>query len=335
MGAPPTLLDIDRLVVEFPGFHRQRFRALDEVSLRIGEGRTLGLVGESGSGKTTLGRAILGLTHVSGGSLRFGGLELGGGTRPGSRSAQGTDIQAVFQDPYSSLNPTRTIGQSLRQPLHGRSTGKEEAQAMVHEALGRVGLAAETASRYPREFSGGQRQRIAIARAIVTGPKLIVCDEPIASLDLSIQAHVINLLRDLQENLGLAYLFISHDLPVVSHISHDVVVLYRGRVMESGPADDVAANPRHPYTEALLMSSPVPDREAQRERRVHRKALARSSERTSAGCPFAPRCPLVEERCWTERPLDLPRAGGGTISCHVRGEEERLRSRPALPGAVG
>ncbi|MFT4305975.1 MAG: ATP-binding cassette domain-containing protein [Microbacterium sp.] len=269
------LLTIDDLVVEYPakGFRAKPFRALQGVSLDIRPGETVGLVGESGSGKTTLGRAVLGLAPVSGGSIHFDGKDISHLHRSARRQLS-DDIQVVFQDPYSSLNPSMTIEQILAEPLTARGTGKKEATGRVRELLDRVGLPADARSRLPREFSGGQRQRVAIARALALDPRLIVCDEPVSALDLSTQARVLDLFIEIQERTGVAYLFITHDLAVVRHISHRVAVMYRGELVETGDGDQVTSHPQHPYTQRLFLAAPVPDPDTQSQRRQQRRALA-------------------------------------------------------------
>ncbi|RCS61474.1 ATP-binding cassette domain-containing protein [Microbacterium sp. JB110] len=265
------ILEVDGLVVEFPGRRRsERFRALKGVSIDIAPGETVGLVGESGSGKTTLGRAILGLAPVAEGSIEFEGRSLVGLTRKQRRDI---DVQAVFQDPYTSLNPAMTIGDILAEPLTVRGTSDREARVQVHELLDAVGLPVDAAGRRPNEFSGGQRQRIAIARSLALDPKLIVCDEPVSALDLSTQAKVLDLFIDIQRRTGVAYLFISHDLMVVRHISHRIAVMYHGDIVEFGDGEQVTDHPEHPYTQRLLAASPVSDPEEQRTRREQRKAL--------------------------------------------------------------
>ena len=312
-----TTLDVRDLTVEFrQGRRRPPLRAVDAVSLQIGAGETLGLVGESGSGKSTLGRAILGLTPAASGSVHYEGKDI---TRAGlrERRALSATMQAVFQDPYSSLNPTRTIGQTLAEPLlvH-RRLERAETVEQVRTMLDRVGMPGDTAERYPSQFSGGQRQRIAIARALMLSPHLVICDEPVSALDLSIQAQVMNLLADLQRELRLSYLFIAHDLAVVRHLSHRIVVLYRGQVMETGPAAQVYSSPGHPYTEALLAAAPVPDPEQQRARRTARTATTLAPP-NAGGCPFAHRCPHSVDRCRTERPALRPAGdGGAAVACH-------------------
>jgi len=268
------LLSVDDLVVEFPGRRRSEpFRALKGVSLDIRPGETVGLVGESGSGKTTLGRAILGLAPVASGSITFEGRSLTGLGRR-ERREMGQDIQAVFQDPYTSLNPAMTIEAILTEPLGVQGVSRQEARSRVRELLDAVGMPTDAGGRRPYEFSGGQRQRIAIARALALRPKLIVCDEPVSALDLSTQARVLDLFIDIQRRTGVAYLFVSHDLMVVRHISHRVAVMYHGDIVEFGDGDDVTRYPSHPYTQKLLAASPVSDPEEQRVRREARRALA-------------------------------------------------------------
>ncbi len=249
------LLELDHVGVEFRRwFGAEPFRAVDDVSLAIAPGETLGLVGESGSGKTTLSRAALGLVPLSSGTIRFDGHDI---TPRSARTARALsrDIQVVFQDPYSSLNPTRTIRTSLMEPLSvHREFSRKDAAARAIELIERVGLPADALERYPGDFSGGQRQRIAIARALMISPRLLICDEPLSALDLSVQAQILNLLMDLQRELGLSYLFISHDLAVVRHIAHRVTVLHHGRVMEEGTAEQVCEHPEHEYTQRLVAS---------------------------------------------------------------------------------
>ena len=268
------LLDVRDLVVEYPGkgFRAEPFRALKGVSLDILPGETVGLVGESGSGKTTLGRAALGLAPVTEGSIVFDGRDISHLSRR-DRRALSADIQVVFQDPYSSLNPSMTIEQILTEPLTVAGTSAAEAKRRVRELLDQVGLPADARSRLPREFSGGQRQRVAIARALALSPRLIVCDEPVSALDLSTQARVLDLFIDIQDRTGVAYLFVTHDLAVVRHISHRVAVMYRGEIVENGDGDRVTSQPQHPYTQRLFMAAPVPDPDRQEERRAARRAV--------------------------------------------------------------
>jgi len=263
-----ALLQVKDLRVNFPQGRGKVFQALKGISLDIQPGETVGLVGESGSGKTTVGRVILGLTEATSGDVWFDGENITHASRERRRTL-GRDIQVVFQDPYGSLNPARTIGDTLVEPLmNDKSLSRNDIAERVAEVLQQVGMPADTASRYPGMFSGGQRQRIAIARAVIAKPRLIVCDEPVSALDLSVQAQVLNLLKSLQQSMGLAMLFISHDLTVVRHVSHRTVVLYRGDIVEQGDAGQVHERPEHPYTRALLAAAPVPDPLIQRERRA-------------------------------------------------------------------
>jgi peptide/nickel transport system ATP-binding protein len=262
-----SLLCVSGLTVHYRrGRRKPPLAALREVTLTIGAGETVAIVGESGSGKSTLGNAILGLVLAAAGTITFDGVDI---TRasPRLRRALTRDIQAVFQDPYGSLNPVRTIRQTLAEPLlaHEHPDGRS-VRDRVRTALERVGLSADAAGLYPGQFSGGQRQRIAIARAFMLSPRLVICDEPVSALDLSVQAQVLNLLRALQRDLGVSYLFITHDLAVVPHIAHRVAVLHRGQIVESGPVGQVCGRPSHPYTRALLSAVPVPDPAQQRAR---------------------------------------------------------------------
>jgi oligopeptide/dipeptide ABC transporter ATP-binding protein len=312
------LLAVDDLVVEYRGRRVESLRAVDGISLNIDERETVAIVGESGSGKTTLGRAILGLVPVSAGTIHFGGIDI---THAGPRERRrlSADVQVVFQDPYSSLNPTRTVGQTLAETLRAQGSRERTVVAKrVREMLERVGLPPDTADRYPARFSGGQRQRVAIARALMARPRLVVCDEPTSALDVSVQAQVLNLLRELQNDLRLSYLFISHDLAVVRHLSHRIVVLYRGRVMEQADAATLYDDPLHPYTQALLEAAPVPDPEEQRRRRAGRLARATTivARTAASSCPFAPRCPHAIEICRTARPLLQPTPPGSLVACH-------------------
>ena len=320
VGVPePALLEVDHLSVEYPlGPRRAPLRAVDDVSMSIAPRETLGLVGESGSGKTTIGRAILGRAPIVEGAVRFAGDDVTDASRA-TRRALSKSLQVVFQDPFSSLNPARTVRQTLAEMLrpHG-SPGKAEVAVRVTSMLERVGLPEDAADRYPTQFSGGQRQRIAIARALMVSPRLVVCDEPVSALDISVQAQVLNLLRELQGTLELSYLFISHDIAVVRHISHRIAVLYRGRIMEHGDAVAVVERPAHPYTGALLHAAPVPDPEVQR--RKQKPASSRGSATSESlprdSCFFAPRCPHVVDLCRQRRP-SLEIAGTGRlVACH-------------------
>ena len=326
MSAHP-LLGVDHLRVEYPVRGRPPARAVDDVTFAIGPRETVGLVGESGSGKTSIASAVLGLVPAAAGTITFDGEDVTGASRDRRRRLSAS-LQVVFQDPYSSLNPSRTIGATLSETLrpHG-SPSKSEAAQRVASILERVGLDPAAADRYPTQFSGGQRQRIAIARALIVRPRMVICDEPVSSLDLSVQAQVLNLLRSLQDELGLSYLFISHDLAVVRHISMRVVVLYRGRVMEAGPAAAVYSRPAHPYTRALLQSVPIPNPNLQRARRDARQ---RSTPDLPGmvqpqACPFAPRCPWAVDVCREQQPAEELTGEGVSVACH------RWRELAALP----
>jgi ABC-type glutathione transport system ATPase component len=269
-----SLLTCSNVVVEYPGkgFRAKPFRALHEVSIEIAAGETLGLVGESGSGKTTLGRGILGLAPVTEGSITFLDKEITAASRKDRRELS-KNMQVVFQDPYTSLNPSLEVGQILAEPLEIQGMEATAAKKRIAELLDQVGLPSDAINRLPREFSGGQRQRVAIARALALQPKLIVCDEPVSALDLTTQARILDLFLQIQKDTGVAYLFVSHDLDVVRHISHRVAVMYQGEIVEQGLASQVTVTPNHPYTQRLLMASPVPDPDRQEKRRIERKKL--------------------------------------------------------------
>jgi peptide/nickel transport system ATP-binding protein len=272
MNAP--LLEVSDLRVSFPsrGFRSPPVEVLHGVSLTVDRGETLGVVGESGSGKTTIGRAVLGLVNTSGGTIVFDGQDLTNASAA-TRRSRAREIQVVFQDPYTSLNPSMSIGDILIEPLVVAGATSRDARARVRTLLDEVGLPRNASERRPREFSGGQRQRVAIARALAPEPRLIVCDEPVSALDLSTQARVLDLLIDIQQRTGVAYLFISHDLAVIRRISHRVSVVYRGEIAESGSAATVTTTPEHPYTQRLLLAAPVPDPIEQERRRAERHRL--------------------------------------------------------------
>jgi len=281
MSAARTL-EVENLVVEYAarGFRKKPFRALHGVSIDIRPGETLGLVGESGSGKTTLGRAVLGLAPVTEGSVRLDGVEIAALTHK-QRRPLARHLQVVFQDPYTSLNPVMTVGDILAEPLRAQGMTRSEAKDRIRLLLDQVGLPGGSIDRLPREFSGGQRQRVAIARSLAIDPRLIVCDEPVSALDLSTQARVLALFREIQERIGVAYLFISHDLAVVRAISHRVAVMYRGEIVEQGDAATITSTPSVAYTQRLLLSAPVPHPIDQAQRREERRRLATLTAATS------------------------------------------------------
>jgi oligopeptide/dipeptide ABC transporter ATP-binding protein len=292
-------------------------KAVDGVSFDIQPGEVLGLVGESGCGKTTAGRCVLRLTPATGGSVTFAGKDVLGLDRAGLRELR-REMQVIFQDPYSSLNPRMTVGAMLIEALkiHRIAVG-QAAIDRVRELLEIVGLSADHAGRYPHEFSGGQRQRIGIARALSVNPRFIVCDEPVSALDVSVQAQVINLLRDLQSEFDLTFLFIAHDLAVVEHISDRVAVMYLGQFMEMAEAEELYRNPLHPYTRALLAAIPVPDPTAHRDRIVLEGDVPSPSHPPS-GCPFHPRCPIATAECAESVPEFRDVGGGHRVACiHV------------------
>jgi oligopeptide/dipeptide ABC transporter ATP-binding protein len=303
----PDLLVVKNLQTWFPirkGFFSKivgYVKAVDDVSFTIKKGETLGLVGESGCGKTTTGRSILRLIEPTGGTVMFDGKDITKMPKDDLRKLR-KDMQIIFQDPFSSLNPRLTIGQMLREVLEVHEIAKgDEAQKQVGDLLEIVGLRKQYYNRYPHEFSGGQRQRIGIARALAVKPKFIVCDEPVSALDVSIQSQIINLLMDLQKEFGLTYLFISHSLSVVEHISDRVAVMYLGKIAEIADYKDLYDNPKHPYTEALLSAAPEPDPKKKKQRIILTGDIP-SPAKVPTGCYFHPRCPKVQEACKTTTP---------------------------------
>ncbi|PYM10655.1 MAG: peptide ABC transporter substrate-binding protein, partial [Verrucomicrobia bacterium] len=297
------LLEVRNLKVRFPVMHglfsraKQFVKAVDDVSFTVEPGETLGLVGESGCGKTTLGRAIVRLIEPASGSILFEGEEFTK-LEGAQLRARRRKLQMIFQDPYGSLNPRMTVGETIGEALdiHKLAANAESRQKRIGELIQAVGLDPAHTQRYPHEFSGGQRQRIGIARALAVEPRLMICDEPVSALDVSVQAQIINLLQDLQAARGLAYLFISHDLAVVEHISRRVMVMYLGKVVELSDARSVVHAPKHPYTQALVSAVPVVDPDSKRQRMILPGDVP-SPINPPRGCPFHPRCPVAEARC--------------------------------------
>jgi oligopeptide/dipeptide ABC transporter ATP-binding protein len=302
---------------------RQYVRAVDRVSLTIAPGETVGLVGESGCGKTTVGRSVLRLVEPSGGSVVFQGRELTGLGRGQLRQIR-TGMQMVFQDPYSSLNPRMVVADLVGEGLLEHRLVKNQAQKRdrVVAVLEQVGLGAQLLDRYPHEFSGGQRQRLAIARAIALRPQLLVCDEAVSALDVSVQAQIINLLLELRQKLQMAYLFISHDLAVVQHISHRIAVMYLGQIVESGPAEELFARPAHPYTEALLSAIPVPNPDRPKHR-IILQGEVRNTLESGQACCFAARCPRVMEICGRQEPAVVQLNPGHSVKCFLASPERQ------------
>lgn len=291
-------------------------KAVNGVSFDLRAGETLGIVGESGCGKSTLARTIIGLVKAKSGSILFEGEELVGASESVMRLKR-KDIQMIFQDPLASLNPRMTVGDIIAEPLltYYPSMKKEEVQQRVHEMMSRVGLLPSQINRYPHEFSGGQCQRIGIARALMLKPKLIICDEPVSALDVSIQAQVINLLQDLQEEMGLALIFIAHDLSVVKHISDRILVMYLGNAVELGADEAVYSNPTHPYTQALMSAVPLPDPELERTKKIQLlEGDLPSPIDPPSGCVFRTRCPIAEDKCSQTKPILQGRADHG-VAC--------------------
>lgn len=325
------ILVVDDLVKHFLAGDGRVVHAVDGVTLELAAGETLSLVGESGCGKSTLGKTIMRLYSPTSGSVRIHGQEMANVSRRAMRPLR-RDLQMVFQDPFASLNPRITVGRAIEEPLivHGLGNRKERSERVAW-LLQKVRLPADAAGRHPHEFSGGQRQRIGIARALALNPKVIICDEPVSALDVSVRAQVLNLLADLQAEFGLAYLFISHDLSVVEYVSDRVAVMYLGKIVEIATRDQLWSRPLHPYTRALLDAAPIPDPTRRRARRPRLEGEIPSPLDPPSGCRFRTRCPLAIPRCTQEMPHLLTAGSGHQVACH-RAFEENVADPPAIVG---
>jgi oligopeptide/dipeptide ABC transporter ATP-binding protein len=342
-----ALVEVDHLKLYFPikqgvliDREVARVHAVDDVTFTLTEGETLGLVGESGCGKTTLSRALMRLIDATDGSIRFRGNDITSASRKQMQPLR-REMQMVFQDPFASLNPRKRVGQIISAPLKLHGLDGDDVEPKVRELLTRVGLSAEHMNRYPHEFSGGQRQRIGVARALALEPRLIVLDEPVSALDVSVQAQIINLLDDLQDDFGLTYLFVAHDLSVVRHVSDRIAVMYLGKLMELSPAEELYQKPIHPYTSALLSAIPIPDPKENRARdRTVVSGEPPNPINPPSGCVFHPRCPRATEVCKTVEPPLARYANGHLAACHhplhVTAEEISAAEKdPSSPLSAG
>ena len=313
-GGKDTILEVKNLKKYFET-PKGTLHAVDDVSFTIGRGKTLGVVGESGCGKSTTGRAILRIIEPTSGQVLFEGEDVGKKSRKEMRKIR-TQMQIIFQDPFSSLNPRKTVSETIAEPLRLNRivTGKKARMERVLEIMEIVGLAERLINSYPHELDGGRRQRIGIARALALNPKFIVCDEPVSALDVSIQAQILNLMDELQEKMGLTYMFITHDLSVVHYFADDIAVMYLGRLMEKAPASELFKNPIHPYTQALLSAIPVPSLHNKRKRIILKGEIS-SPVNPKPGCRFASRCPYAEKRCHEEEPALREVFPGHSAAC--------------------
>ena len=324
-----SLLSVRSLCVSFPT-SRGIVHAVDDVSLDVAAGETVGLVGESGCGKSTLGKAVIRLVPSSNGRIIVDGTDITNLT-PRALKPIRPKVQMIFQDPYGSLNPRHSVGRIIGQPLSVAGWSRADIRSRVIELMDQVSLPREAEQRYPHEFSGGQRQRIGIARALALRPKVLICDEPVSALDVSVRAQVINLLKDLQDATGVSYLFISHDLSVVEHVSDRLLVMYLGRIVESGRSEDIWERPAHPYTRALLAAAPVADPKLARSRaKAVLEGELPSPLDPPPGCAFNTRCPLAQARCRSERPQLRTLAGGRKVACHYDLVEHAAAAKSAV-----
>jgi peptide/nickel transport system ATP-binding protein len=317
MTTPTPLLEISKLSMDFPARDRRLLRAVAEVDLAVFPGETLGIVGESGCGKTTLGRLMLRLLEPTGGQIRFDGRDITALSQRQMRPLR-REIQVIFQDPYSSLNPRMRVDNIIGEPLRALGVKRAEIRQRVAELLDIVKLPPDAASRYPHAFSGGQRQRIGIARALAVRPKLIVCDEAVSALDVSVQAQILNLLAGIQRDFALTLIFISHNLAVVRHVSHRLAVMYLGRIVELATETDLFERPQHPYTQALIAAVPEPDPAGRGTRQILQGEIPSPLD-PPPGCAFHLRCPRAKARCRSERPLLTAAHDGRHVACHYPG----------------